>query len=401
MGEQTKNMMIGLFVLVACATIVWLILFLKPTVGDGKETLYVRFANINQINIGTRVTFAGKPVGEVVAIESVPDARQKPLSDVLGEIYYYQLILKVDSSVRVYDTDEITVQTSGLLGEKSIAIIPKVPPKGTIPKLISNKQPIYAQSVDPIEKAVNELSSLSKEMKQTFQLTSSWIQKNGNDLGNAIRSVGNTMDEVKVTVAKINADKIVDDIKQSIVQFTSTLQDVQNAVQEMQVGHVFTNIGIVMDRLKGASTNFETISQNIVDGKGTLGQLISKDDFYLHLNAILSKVDTLMNDVNHYGILFHLNKGWQRQRAKQITTLNALNTPSNFRKYFQEEVSSINTAMSRLSMLIEKAERNPKKEEIMQNEAFKKDFKDLMDQADSLSNNLKLYNEQLNDSSSE
>ena len=146
MGEQTKNMLIGIFVIVACITTTWLILFLKPSVGDGKQTLYVRFANINQINIGTRVLFAGKPVGEVVAIQEIHDARKKPLSDVLGEIYYYQLVLKIDSSIRVYDTDEITIQTLGLLGEKSIAIIPKVPPKGAVPKLVGH-EPVYAQSL--------------------------------------------------------------------------------------------------------------------------------------------------------------------------------------------------------------------------------------------------------------
>ena len=109
MGEQTKNMLIGVFVIASCAVIIWLILFLKPGVGDGKQTIYVRFSSINQINVGTRVLFAGKPVGEVVAIQEIYDARQKPIADVLGEIYCYQLVLKVDSSVKVYDTDEIIV----------------------------------------------------------------------------------------------------------------------------------------------------------------------------------------------------------------------------------------------------------------------------------------------------
>ena len=49
MGEQTKNMLIGGFVIASCITIIWLILFLKPSVGDNKQTLYVRFSNINQI----------------------------------------------------------------------------------------------------------------------------------------------------------------------------------------------------------------------------------------------------------------------------------------------------------------------------------------------------------------
>ena len=54
MREQTKNMLIGVFILTACFLIVSIIMFLKPTVGDGKKTLYVRFSNINKINVGQR-----------------------------------------------------------------------------------------------------------------------------------------------------------------------------------------------------------------------------------------------------------------------------------------------------------------------------------------------------------
>jgi len=394
MGEQTKNMLIGVFVLGACGVIIWLILFLKPSVGDGKETLYVRFSQINQINVGTRVLFAGKPVGEVVAVEEIYDARKKPIADVLGEIYCYQLVLKVDSSVKVYDTDEVIVQTTGLLGEKSIAIIPKIPPSGTSPKLITT-QPIYAQSVDPIENAFSQLSSLSKDMKKTFQQVSIWLQKNGDALGNTIRSFGSTMDEIKITVKSLNDQNLAPDIKAAITTFTSTLEGIKEGVAELKQGNVFVNAGDVMQNLKCASHNVKEITTEIAEGKGTLGRLIKGDDFYLHMQSILSKVDTLMNDINHYGILFHLNKSWQRQRAQRITVLNALNTPENFKSYFETEVSGINTAMSRISMLIDMAEESPEKEEILSDERFQRDFKELLLQADALSENLRLYNQQL------
>ncbi|MBS0604345.1 MAG: MCE family protein [Verrucomicrobia bacterium] len=396
MGEQTKNMLIGVFVIAACGVIIWLIMFLKPGVGDGKETLYVRFSSINQINVGTRVLFAGRPVGEVVAIQEINDARQKPTADVLGEIYCYQLVLKVDSSVKVYDTDEIIVQTTGLLGEKSIAIIPKIPPKGVTPKLVTN-QPIYAKSVDPIENAFTQLSNLSKDMRKTFQRINGWIQKNGDDLGNTVRSFGSTMDEIKVTVKSLNEQNLAPDIKTAIHTFTSTLNDVKDSINQLKAGDVFVNAGVVMKNLKSASHNVKNITGDIADGKGTLGKLIKSDDFYLHMQAILSKVDTLMNDINHYGILFHLNKSWQRQRAQRITVLNALNTPDNFKSYFETEVSQINTSMSRISMLIDKAEESPEKEEILSDERFRKDFKELLRQADELSENLRLYNQQLSE----
>ena len=140
MADYVKNTLIGLFVLVSGVLIVGSVLFLEPSVGDGKKALIVRFSNINGLALGTRVMLAGKPVGEVFTIEQIPNARQQP-TDELGQVYFYQLTLNVDSSVRVYSTDEVTVQTSGLLGEKSIAIIPRVMPKGIVPALATSQTP--------------------------------------------------------------------------------------------------------------------------------------------------------------------------------------------------------------------------------------------------------------------
>lgn len=398
MGEQTKNMLIGVFVIAACAVIVWLIMFLKPSVGDGKQTLYVRFSNVNQINIGTRVLFSGKPVGEVVAIQEIYQARQKPIADVLGEVYYYQLVLKVDSSVRVYDTDEITITTSGLLGEKSVLIIPKIPPKGVTPKLISN-QPIYAESVDPLEHAFSQISNLANDMQKTFQQVTAWIQKYGDEMGDAVCSFGGAMDEIKQTVSNVNEQHIIDDVKVAIQNFSDTFHDMQDTLQELKTEEVFANAGDVMRNLKSATQNVEMITADISEGKGTLGRLLKGDDFYLQMTAVMSKVDTLMNDINHYGLLFYLNKTWQRQRAQKITALNALDTPVNFKQYFETEVDDINMSMSRISMLIDRAQLSPEKEEILSDEQFRKDFAELLRQAGTLSDNLKLYNQQLNDAS--
>jgi phospholipid/cholesterol/gamma-HCH transport system substrate-binding protein len=397
MGEQTKNMLIGVFVIAACAVIVWLILFLKPSVGNGKETLYVRFSNVNQINIGTRVLFGGKPVGEVVAIQPIPNARQKPISDVIGEIYYYQLVLKVDSSVKMYDTDEVTIQTSGLLGEKSIAIIPKVPPKGVVPKLISDGQPIYAESVDPLERAFTEVTNLATDMQQTFQQVTCWLQKNGDDVGNAVRSFGGAMDEVRCAVNTVNKEQIVQDVKTALNEFSRTFHEAHDAICQMKAGNVFVNAGPMVKNLKDTSYNLNLITTDIADGRGTIGRLIKDDNFYLHISSVLSKVDTLMNDINNYGLLFNLNKSWQRLRAQKLTQLNALDNPASFKHYFENEVTDINVSMSRLSLLIDKAESVPEREAIMTDDRFLSDFRELLRLSEELSDNLKLFNQQLMD----
>ena len=116
--------------------------------GDNKQRLTVRFAEIESIDIGTRVTYAGKPAGEVIAIRQILNAREKP-TDNFGQPYSYELILALDSSVSVYCTDLIEMRTSGLLGEKSIAIIPQPFPPDSKPKSVIGGV-IYAQSADPL-----------------------------------------------------------------------------------------------------------------------------------------------------------------------------------------------------------------------------------------------------------
>src|SRR5947209_20418902 len=100
MAASIKNILIGIFVLTAIGIIVFMVLFLHPSVGDNAKTLRVRFTDIDKVNVGTRVTFAGRPVGEVVSIQELPDARTNRISK-NGDIYVYELVLKVDSAVDV------------------------------------------------------------------------------------------------------------------------------------------------------------------------------------------------------------------------------------------------------------------------------------------------------------
>lgn len=394
MVDYMKNMLIGLFVVVACGLIVGIILFLEPSVGDGKETLVVRFSNINGLSLGTRVMFAGKPVGEVVAIEQIKKAREQP-TDELGQVYFYQLILHVDSSVHVYNTDEITVQTSGLLGEKSIAIIPRSPPKGVKPTLITSSTPIYAESVDPLESAFNELGQLSDKVEETLDKVIAWIDQNGQELGAAIQSFDDAMYETSIALAQINKSNLIGEIKTGIQNFSGAMKDIHYAFDQMNNDDVFSNLGTAMKSAKRASYAFEHVLDNVAHGNGTIGKLLIEDDTYLRVTAILSKLDTMMNDVNHYGFLFNLNKEWQRTRLKQATILNALTTPQEFRDYFNKEVDLINTSMSRLSMLVDRAENSTDRGKIFDTNLFQKDFAELLRRSEALYDNLKLYNEQL------
>ena len=282
MKENTKNIGIGVLIVGAIALVVAMLIFLHPSIGDGKNQINVRFANIDKIGVGTRVTFAGKPVGEVVAVHLVPDAMKPGHKD--GDkdtIFIYELTLRFDSHVHVFDCDEVAVKTSGLMGERMIAITPRRP-KGHDPKLLTHDALTYASSTGSVEDGI---ANVTRKMETTMDDVMTLLEQNQADFHATLKAIEATSIELEKLVKRTNDLDIVGTTKELLTKTE---------------GHV--------DRI---GTNLDNLIANVSKGEGSLGKMLVDDDFYLKSLAMLNKANTMMNDVNHYGMLFHLDKGWQ------------------------------------------------------------------------------------------
>lgn len=398
MNERRKTLLIGVFVAMAIAIGISIILFLKPDVGDGKKLLHVRFSNIAGINVGTRVTFAGKPVGEVVAIAEIPDARNSA-THTNGLVYFYQLMLKIDSSVAVYTSDDIALRTTGLMGERSIAILPKV---GKSAALV-NGDILYATSVDPLENTFSQISRLTAQMHETVSQLDTWMKENGQPLSSAIRSFDGMMGQAKTTLSAVNDENLVPVLRDSVGLLSENLKLLHTSLEDDQLlqkaGSVLQGLDASLNAFnaEGIQTlrHLEQISRDIAHGTGTVGRMLGSEDFYLRLTSITSKAETLMNDINHYGLLFQYDKGWQRSRTKKANLMQALDTPREFKAYFEGEVDTIQTSLGRLTELLELAGGQEEREKILQSEGFKQGFMQFFNQAQALSDSIKLYSQKL------
>ncbi len=394
MTDRFKNILIGLFVCAAVCVAVSMILFLQPEVGDGKKTLHVRFSNIAGINLGTRVTFAGKPVGEVVSIVEIPNAREQTASP-NGQVYFYQLKLKVDSSVEVYNTDDLAIRTTGLMGEKSIAILPKAPLHGKIASLVTD-QIIYASSVDPLENTFNQVARVASQIQDVALQWDKWFVENNKFLTSSLQ-------QFSTTFAALNDHQVIPTLRTSMDLLSDNLRLVRTSLDDGQLLQKTTSL---VENLDDAASSFNTdgasllknlshVSDDLAHGTGTLGRFLNSEDFYLRLTSITSKAETLMNDINHHGLLFQYDKSWQRARTKRANLLQALDTPQEFKAYFESEVDTIQTSLGRLNELLERAGGDVERERVLQSDSFKKDFMLFLNQAQSLSDSIKLYSQKL------
>lgn len=344
MRDQFKNMMIGIFVIAALAIIIFIMLFLHPNVGNEAKILRVRFADIDKITPGTRVTFGGKPVGEVLEVQEIKTENGARIERD-GVVYVYELSLGIDSSVVVDTADEITSRTSGLLGERSVAITPMgkkgekiVPVKGEI---------LYATETGSVESTLKEFKTLSNKLDITLDGIIDALVKLREE--RVWENLGTTVESLAEIVIAMNQPEKIHAIFDNADAMMQNLEETTTALNEPK------KISETLDNLASFSSNFREITVNIQKGEGSLGSLLVKDEFYLRLSSLLSKGEVILNDVNHYGILFHLDKGWQRLRARRLNLLQTLSNAQEFRNYFNDELDKITTSLERVSMVIEKS----------------------------------------------
>jgi phospholipid/cholesterol/gamma-HCH transport system substrate-binding protein len=372
MGDQAKNILIGLFVVAAFAIVTFMLLFLHPTVGDDGKILKLRFADVDKVNPGTRVTYGGKPVGEVISIKEIYDPKD-PRKTRSGYVYLYEIEATVDSKVNIYNSDTVSLKTSGLLGEKSIAITP-LPPKPNETLRQVDKETIYAVETGSLEETLKEFKELSDKFEETLDSVLTFFKDvNGSQIvSKAARAVENIGDIAAALNDKELLQKTLRNIHQITEDAIATLKNFDTTI-----------------------TNANKIVVKTSSGEGTVGQLFMKDDIYLRFNSILSKIETLTDDVNHYGIFFQSDRNWQRVRARRANLLYTLESPQEFRNYFNDEVNQINTALSRVNQVLEQTSCLPCYDELADNCEYKKVIAELIRRVKMMEESIQMYNQQL------
>lgn len=389
MADQIKNLMIGLFVTAAAAIVVFMLMFLHPRIGDEGKTLRARFTDIDKVNLGTRVTYAGKPVGEVVNIKEVEDGRSGP-TDPSGRVYIYELTLHVDSGVDVFNTDEILVRTSGLLGEKNVDISPIAPKPGQKLRPLEENEIIFAQPTGTVEETFREFKEASDKVELAMDSATDVLNR---VLDNKlVEKITATVENMQSISAALNKPDQWTNIILNLDRFMKRLNKSWDTVDK-----TLASISEAADNAKSLIADGQGVIAKVSNGEGTLGKLLTTDDVYLRTSSIMSKLETILDDINHYGLLFQSDKGWQRLRARRLNLLQKLRTPQEFRNYFNDEINEIYTSLSRVYMVLSEMDSSCCRHDLMQDREFTKVFAELMRRVTMLEEEVRLYNTQVVD----
>jgi phospholipid/cholesterol/gamma-HCH transport system substrate-binding protein len=450
MNYQKKTLAVGLFVLIAILIATFAVFKFRPSVGDGQQLLSVRFSNLDKIAIGTRVTFAGNPVGQVDAIRILQNARDQKV-DRLGRIYFYELDLKLDSAVQVYSSDEITVHTTGLFGEKIITITPKPSQSGTPPVPLRKGEVVYVSSYDPVDETLQQLNYMGTKLTSIFDDLKELTTREGGQLRVAISKFNNSFTLLEEALIQANQAHLIPRISDASTSFSNVMtllqQQLQKAADEdllhnisqtaaatasitqafnnpeqlkqllsssqqffigvdqlqQQIQQQMPSINQTLENLHSSSASLrntmaeaEQTLKKIKEGEGTIGKLLQREDLYLDVMGVTNKASILMNDLNHYGLLFHNNSTWKKQRAKRMAEIEKISTPQQLMTFFESELDGISTALSRMQTVIKVNEKLNSTHENSDSDKqeFQKAFRDLINRLEYLESTAKNYSSQ-------
>jgi phospholipid/cholesterol/gamma-HCH transport system substrate-binding protein len=122
MKNSNIEVAVGAFVLLGLVTVVWFAVQAGAGVAIGGSTyqLFARFTNIGGLKPGSQVLLAGVPVGRVEKID-------------LDAQYAAIVHLNVKQEVRLPSDTIASIKTSGLIGDKYVALAPGADSKNLSP----------------------------------------------------------------------------------------------------------------------------------------------------------------------------------------------------------------------------------------------------------------------------
>lgn len=399
MPKSKKNLgfsqvRVGIFVLFGLAVLGFLIL---NSTGDfnpfaEKLLLKARFTTADGLREGAEVQLAGVAIGKVTLIRFLPpDTPEDAKIEAVMSVDKMLDGKEISQRIRTDSTAQL-IATSVLANDKLINITPGTP-EGSPVRSNNVLESSTAISINQLTQTGNDLlQQINKLAIPTNEILNKANQGDGT-LGKIIndeslyKNLDSTLGEAKLSIVKVqtlidqvksgngSAGKLINDpelynnLNKSVAQLEqistdlrngkgtagkflsddaiyndtrATIKEVQNSINELKPS---------IKRLDKISSDFETLTRELNEGKGTAGKFLKDEQLYEdakvainRVNALTSKFDTLIGDAQN-------GKGTFGKLLTDETLYNNLN----------QTMSNVNQLSSESTKLIYDFRQNPKK----------------------------------------
>ena len=310
---------IGLLALIAIGFSIWGFKYIQGSnLFSRSEIYYAQYDDVAGLTVGTPVQISGVNVGSV--------------SDILLDQQSRKVKVEFDirKGVNIPVGTEAQIKSISVLGEKAISLIYAKPcfgdgdcaPYGTelkgttaglldmfLPESEDGESPFgdikgqlgavvdsleytlfSPDSDNPIARSTQDLAVTMENLKGATAAMDRLIRQNSGQINrtmSSLESLSGTLASKQDALGRIidNAENVSAELTQ--LQIQETMQEINQTVRTLRG---------TLEEADGAVASLNTVMQDVTDGKGTLGKLLTSDELYQRLDAATAEADTLFSD---------------------------------------------------------------------------------------------------------
>lgn len=319
----SQYLRLGIFVISGLAILILAIFFIgnKQHLFGNTLTISSVFKNVNGLQQGNNVRFAGVNVGTVKEITIVNDTS-----------IAVNMLLDANQARIIKKTAVATINSDGLVGSMVINIIP-----GNNRNSHSSPEPVKdGDTIKTISQVATAdmLSTLNQTNENAAVLSANLVEitnalKNGEGIAGALLKDETMASELKVTVA--NLEQTSASARHSINRLNSILEKINlddsfagtllnDTVTAQKFVSSLDNLDSSSANINLATRDFREFSSEVKTGKGVINFMLTDTSFVNHLDGSLENIEKASSRLNEnmealkHNILF---RGYFRKLERQ------------------------------------------------------------------------------------
>lgn len=322
MSNETK---VGAFTVLGLVLLSAMLFFLSDIhIGSSHEyTVYALFDHVIGLNNSAKVRLAGVPVGKVINIES--------------EDKKVRVTMKINGDAQIPRDSEISVSSSGFLGEKFINIMPGKDPRN----FVENGDMVNGHGEQGIGGAMEEASEVMREVKQ---LVATMNEVVGNPsvkaavLGTSqnMKDISENIKIMTETFARLSVqnEQEINGMVYNLNQLTASLMRASQETETML--HDFSGDGATAANLRMTVANIAATSQRIDNMAKSLEGVVTDPQTAEDLQATLhnvrqvsEKADRMLGNIQGTGVKAGVDVMYSGGRSNWMTNFDLTISPSD------------------------------------------------------------------------
>ena len=287
MNKLSKEIKIGLLVIISIIVLVWGVNYLKGSnLFDNNRTIYAIYQNIGGLQEGSSIMINGFKVGTVKKI-------------FLQDNYSLLVELNIEKNIDIPVNSISKIVNEDIMGSKGIALL-LGDANVNIEQGDTLNSAIEGSLKDEVNKQVLPLKNKAEELISSIDsvvtVITSVLSKDAREsLTKSLESLDYTFNTMSQTMTKVN--QIVDQNDERISRIVKNLEENNDEITNILKNFSDLSDDIAKSNIRNLLTSLGEVSKKINDSEGSLGMFINDKDLYLNLEKSSKELETLIKDI--------------------------------------------------------------------------------------------------------